>query len=362
MLFLKDREMCSNSLGIEQGRTTRTICGDVTYPKFKYLTTGPMIVFENKIAQFSNMPEFILLLTVGVILLNFSVNTTFFGFEDNAFIATVYAQSDLSGLTPEELELEDYLSSLKEFQNQSSTNESSLVDESVDNTMTDETDLATQQLRTDISGHYSDPNYGIIDFVIPSGWYGSERQWSGDKSISLDMHEGTETEYQDRLFSPPSGDNTIENDPTMTLESNDKAQQQFIQSGLGGEPLVAEIVPASQCKNLDGSIRFLEPNSTVTIYGKAFSVFTMECKWETDFGDDMQMGNLNDSSDDSAMRGSSTEVSKTYRYDSPERIYSLQLKVSKDLFSEGQDIPENVIDLKKYAPIIDGAVQTLKIE
>jgi hypothetical protein len=163
-------------------------------------------------------------------------------------------------------------------------------------------------------------------------------------------------------MSPPSGDNTIENDPTMTLESNDKAQQQFIQSGLREMSPVAEAAPASQCKNLDGSIRFLEPNSTVTIYGKAFSVFTMECKWETDFGDDMQMGNLNDSSGDSAMRGSSTEVSKTYRYDSPERIYSLQLKVSKDLFSEGQDISENVIDLKKYAPIIDGAVQTLKIE
>jgi hypothetical protein len=202
-------------LGIEQGRTTRTICRNVTYPKFKYLTTGLKIVFKNKISQFSNMLVFILMLTAGVTLLNFSINTTFFGFEDNAFIATVYAQSDLSTQSPEERELEDYLSSLKEFQNQSSTNESSLVDESVDNTMTDETDLATQQLRTDISGHYSDPNYGIIDFVIPSGWYGSERQWSGDKSISLDIHQGTETEYQDRLMSPPSGDNTIENDPTL---------------------------------------------------------------------------------------------------------------------------------------------------
>jgi hypothetical protein len=74
------------------------------------------------------------------------------------------------------------------------------------------------------------------------------------------------------------------------------------------------------------------------------------------------MGNLNDSSEDSAMRGSSTEVSKTYRYDSAERIYSLQLKVSKDLFSEGQNIPQNVIDFKRYTPVIDGAVQTLKIE
>jgi hypothetical protein len=362
MLFLKDREMCSNSLGIEQGRTTRTICRNVTYPKFKYLTTGLKIVFENKISQFSNMLVFILLLTAGVILLNFSINTTFFGFEDNAFIATVYAQSDLSTQSPEERELEDYLSSLNELQNQSSTNESSLVDESIDPTSANDTDLITQQLATDVSGHYSNPNFGILDFFIPSDWYGSEKQWSGDKSISLDMHEGTETEYQDRLFSPPSADGIIENEPIMTLGSNDKAQLQFIQSGLGGEPLVAEIAPASQCKNLDGSIRFLEPNSTVTIDGKAFSVFTMECKWETDFSDEMQMGNFNDSSEVSAFRGSSTEVSKTYRYDSPERIYSLQLKVSKDLFSEGQDIPENVIDLKKYAPIIDGAVQTLKIE
>jgi hypothetical protein len=115
---------------------------------------------------------------------------------------------------------------------------------------------------------------------------------------------------------------------------------------------------------LDGSIRFLEPNSTVTVDGKAFNVITMECKWETDYGsdDEMLLGNLSDFSADSAMRGSSTEVSKTYRYESPERIYSLQLKVSKDLLSDSQNIPQNVIDIKKYAPIIDEAVKSLKIE
>ncbi len=80
------------------------------------------------------------------------------------------------------------------------------------------------------------------------------------------------------------------------------------------------------------------------------------------YGGEMQMRNLNDSLRGSSVRGSSTEVSKTYRYESPERIYSLQLKVSKDLFSDGQNIPQNVIDFKKYTPIIDGAVQTLKIE
>lgn len=319
---------------------------------------------DSKTAYFSDIPIFILVITGGVIFLISQLNTTFFGSEDGTFSATTYAQSDLSSLSPEELQQQakDYLSALRELQNQSNTNQSSLEDESFHNTSTSGTDLATPHLATDVSGHYSNPNLGILDFVIPSGWYGSERQWSGDKSISLDMHEGTEAEYQDRLFSPPSGEGVIENEPIMTLESNDKAQMQFIQSGLGGEPLLAEIAPASQCKSLDGSIRFVEPNSTVTIDGKEFDVFTMECRWETDFGGgEMQMGDFNDPSL-SALQGSSTEISKTYRYESPERIYSLQLKVSKDLFGEGQSIPQNVIHIKKYTPIIDGAVQTLKVE
>jgi hypothetical protein len=77
----------------------------------------------------------------------------------------------------------------------------------------------------------------------------------------------------------------------------------------------------------------------------------------------MQTGNLNDSlSGSSTSSGLSTEVSKTYRYDSPERIYSLQLKVSKDLYGDSQNISQNSIDIKKYTPIIDTAVQTLKVE
>ena len=317
---------------------------------------------DRKTEYFSDVPIFLLVITAGVIFLNFQINATFFGSEDGTFIAISHAQSDLSSLSPEELQQQakDYLSALMELQNQSNTNESSLDDESFDNSSSN--GLATPQLATDVSGRYSNPNFGILDFVIPSGWYGSERQWSGDKSISLDMHEGTEAEYQDRLFSPPSGEGVLENEPIMTLESNDKAQMQFIQSGLGGEPLLAEIAPASQCKSLDGSIRFVEPNSTVTIDGKEFDVFTMECKWETDFGGgEMQMGDFNDPSL-SALQGSSTEVSKTYRYESPERIYSLQLKVSKDLFGESQNIPQNVIDIKKYTSIIDGAAQTLRVE
>lgn len=41
------------------------------------------------------------------------------------------------------------------------------------------------------------------------------------------MHPGTEAEYMDRLMTPPSLDANNEDDiiTTMTLESNDKAQQ-----------------------------------------------------------------------------------------------------------------------------------------
>ena len=173
---------------------------------------------ESKIAYFNSffsLPIFIPVFAVGVIFLNFSVNTTFFGFEENAIFATVYAQSDLSALSPEELEQQakDYLSSLMELQNQNSANESLLVNESVDNTSADKIRLCLAATCDRCSGHYSNPSYGILDFVIPSGWYGSERQWSGDESISLDMHQGTETEYMDRLLSPQSGDRTVENDP-----------------------------------------------------------------------------------------------------------------------------------------------------
>jgi hypothetical protein len=36
--------------------------------------------------------------------------------------------------------------------------------------------------------------------------------------------------------------------------------------------------------------------------------------------------------------------------------------VSKDMYGTGQGISPNVIDIKKYEPTIDTAVQTLKIE
>ena len=246
-------------------------------------------------------------------------------------IAPLYAQSNPSTLSPNELQqlAKDYLSTLAELRNQSNTNVSSIIDQGNTTTTNNEADLATQQFKTDVSGNYRCPTYGILDFVIPTGWYGSERQWSGDKSISLDMHAGTEEDYMDQLLSPTSLDGTDINDifPKMTLESTDKAQLQYTPSLLEGSSTVSDSGTAtSQCMNQDGSMRYLEPNSTATINGKDFNVSTAECIYSSDFS-------------------TTVVVFKTYRHESPERIYSLQLEVFKDLFTNGPN-PQNPQDLQ----------------
>lgn len=261
----------------------------------------------------------------------------------------VYAQPDLSSMSPNEFQqlAENYLSNLTELQDQLMTNESYLRDEN-NGTLSGESDVAMQQFRTDVSGNYMNPIYGIVDFVIPQGWYGSERQWSGDKSIGLDMREGTQAEYMDRLLSPPSseGNNSNVLIPEMTLESNDKAQLQNTQSLLEGmSPISDTVSVVSLCISENGGKRYLEPNSTATIDGKVFDVSTMECTYSSDLG-------------------TTIVVSKSYRHETPERIYSLALEVYKDVLGNDQNLQDiqSGIDINKYSPIIDNAAQTLKVE
>lgn len=162
------------------------------------------------------------------------------------------------------------------------------------------------------------------------------------------MHAGTEAEYTDRLLTPTSVDGNDVNDtiPKMSLESTDKAQLQYTQSLLEEmSPMPETGTAASQCMSLDGSIRYLEPNSTDTINGKPFDVSTMECTYSSDLS-------------------RTIVVFKTYRHESPERIYSLQLEVFKDMFTDNQNLQnlQNAIDIKKYSPILDNAVHTLRVE
>ncbi|MFY9566963.1 MAG: hypothetical protein WAQ29_11460 [Nitrososphaeraceae archaeon] len=68
---------------------------------------------------------FFLMLTTGIIFLNFSMNTTFLRFEDDLFVTTIYAQSDLSSLSPEEFrqQAKDFVSTLMELRNRTNSNQ-----------------------------------------------------------------------------------------------------------------------------------------------------------------------------------------------------------------------------------------------
>ena len=91
----------------------------------------------------------------------------------------------------------------------------------------------------------------------------------------------------------------------------------------------------------------LTSNSTSTINDKQFQISTMKCSTADkapiaegiDFGHD--------------------EITKSYKYDSPTRMYVLQLVLSSE-YSSNKMV--NDAYLSKFQPVIDDVIQTLKIE
>ena len=56
---------------------------------------------------------------------------------------------------------------------------------------------------------------------------------------------------------------------------------------------------------------------------------------------------------------SSTEIIKKYEYESSNSIYALQLTLSSE--RSPQKVESNISDIARFAPIIDRAVQTVKL-
>ena len=273
----------------------------------------------------------------------------------------IYGQFDPSLSSPEDIsqQAKDLFTKLSELRNESNFTDSSSSSSFEDSNDTSGSPIESsiQALATDVSGHYSNPKYGIIDFIIPDGWFGTERQWSGDQSISLDLHPGTETEFLDSLLTPPSSTDPDSSDDvitTMTLDVNDKNQLQMTESLLPDTSSILDTV------GLGGQCKILEPNSTATIDGKIFSVSTMECTY-------MNNENQLEGFDSPVQNASSptittVEVLKKYEYESDDRIYFLQLTASKDLYLDSQDVSNNLIDSTKYTPIVDTAAKSLRLE
>ena len=188
-------------------------------------------------------------------------------------------------------------------------------------------------LVADITGQYSNPTYGIISFEIPAGWYASEGMF-GDKGVSISIHPGTSDELLQRLRGQVN-----ETIPVMDLAVVDKEERQRRMQN----------APASsfsmQCTEL-------RPNSTSTIEGKVFNVSTMKCATgnQQSEGQEEELG---------IPDFSSTEIFKRYEYESPNRIYALQLILSSDRSPQNAEI--NILGIERFEPIIDKAIQTLKL-
>ncbi|HSA74668.1 MAG TPA: hypothetical protein VLE21_00595 [Candidatus Nitrosocosmicus sp.] len=189
------------------------------------------------------------------------------------------------------------------------------------------------QFRQDISGKYTNPAYGITGFEIPPGWFATESM-NGDNGIILTMLPGTTEEFFTKLNSL-SNNETL---PIMNLVVQDKKdlRERQLSSSMSGTG------PSS----FSTTCTELTSNSTSTISGKQFQISTMKCSTadEAPISDGIDFGN--------------DEITKAYKYESPTKIYVLQLILSSD-YSSNKMVNETY--LSKFQPVLDNAIQTLNI-
>jgi hypothetical protein len=155
---------------------------------------------------------------------------------------------------------------------------------------------------------------------------------NGDKGIILTILPGTTEEFFTKLNSLPNNETL----PIMNLVVQDKGdlRERQMSSSLSGPSS-----SSSECTELTS-------NSTSTINDKLFQIATMKCSTsdKTPIAEGIDFGH--------------DDITKSYKYDSPTTMYILQLILSSD-YSSNKMINESY--LSKFEPVIDNAIQTLRI-
>ena len=194
--------------------------------------------------------------------------------------------------------------------------------------------------RKDLSGHYSNLKFGIVDFVIPSGWFASENI-EGEKMLSVDVQQGTAKERLDKLTQEPLDLNSSIITPKITLTSYDKEQSKQVDLAIEKFSAGSDVIDT--CNNL-------ESNSTAEIDGKQFKVSTMECK---------SFVKSNENAAQTPQDSISTDVIKKYEYETPDTTFSVELTLpTQDYYSP---VHKNV-DITKYTPILETVASSLKLK
>jgi hypothetical protein len=214
-----------------------------------------------------------------------------------------------------------------------------------------------------VSGHYSNSQFGIADIIFPDGWSG--REMSPILGLSVIMHPGSENQSQSSLFG---------------MSSIPFAQPQMILQVLNNSDVAAfsSEIGNPQAFSISKVCKPLAQNTTSDIDGRTFNVATIECplsslmKSQQDNGIVPSMGSSNQSNFGNANGGgvggigglfkslnlnpNAVMQAKFYEFKTPDKTYRLGLIVSNLFTSQASEKP----DISKYTQLLDTTANTLK--
>jgi hypothetical protein len=211
-----------------------------------------------------------------------------------------------------------------------------------------------------VSGHYSNPQFGITDIVFPDGWHGSELP--PIIGLTVIMHPGSENNQSSSSSSLSDIISPIAlAQPQMTLQV------------LNNSDLADVEQENSQAFSISKLCKPLAQNTTSVIDGLTFNVATIECPLSSIINAQMgrmmsSMGGSSGNQSNSAGAGigglfkslnlnpNAVMQSKLYEFKTADKTYRLGLTVSNLFSSQTSEKP----DVSKYTRLLDTTANTLK--
>jgi hypothetical protein len=210
-----------------------------------------------------------------------------------------------------------------------------------------------------VSGHYSNPQFGIADIVFPDGWSG--REMPPILGLSVIMHPGSENQSSS-LFGMSSIPFA---QPLMMVQVVNNSDGAAFISEMGNP----------QAFSISKVCKPLAQNTTSVIDGRTFNVATIECPLSSftaqGEGSMPSMGTNNQSNFGTAngsglggggllrslnLNPNAVMQAKFYEFKTPDKTYRLGLIVSNLFSSQTSEKP----DISKYTQLLDTTANTLK--
>ena len=208
-----------------------------------------------------------------------------------------------------------------------------------------------------VSGHYSNPQFGITDIIFPDGWHGSEMP--PIVGLTIIMHPGNEA-------------NQSSSSLLDIISPTALAQPQMVLQVLNNSDLAGVEEKNSQAFSISKICKPLAQNTTSVIDGRTFNVATIECPLSSLIN--AQMGRMM-----SSMRSNGNQSnfapsgggglfkslnlnpngvmqSKLYEFKTPDKTYRLGVVISNLFSSQNSEKP----DVSKYTQLLDTTANTLK--